>query len=55
MSNTAAILDTQDIVIDDVFPHAPEVIWKALTSGELMGRWLVMGADSPLADFIIHR
>jgi len=33
--------DTQAIVIDEFFPHAPEVIWKALTSGELIGRWLM--------------
>ena len=33
---------TQDIVIDDVFPHARETIWKTLTSGELMGRWLMV-------------
>jgi uncharacterized protein YndB with AHSA1/START domain len=31
----------QDIVVDEVFPHAPETIWKTLTSGELMGRWLM--------------
>jgi uncharacterized protein YndB with AHSA1/START domain len=31
----------QAIVIDEVFPHAPEVIWKALTTGELIGRWLM--------------
>lgn len=28
--------------MDEVFPHAPETIWKTLTSGELMGRWLGM-------------
>lgn len=33
--------DRQSIVIDEVFPHAPEVIWKALTSGDLIGRWLM--------------
>ena len=33
--------DTQDIVVDEVFPHAPETIWKALTTGELIGRWLM--------------
>jgi len=33
--------DTQDIVVDEVFPHAPETIWKALTSGELMARWIM--------------
>lgn len=32
---------TQAIVVDEIFPHAPDVIWKALTSGELMGRWLM--------------
>jgi uncharacterized protein YndB with AHSA1/START domain len=31
----------QEIVVDEVFPHAPETIWKTLTSGELMGRWLM--------------
>ncbi len=34
--------DTQDIVVDEVFPHAPETIWKTLTTGELIGRWLMM-------------
>jgi uncharacterized protein YndB with AHSA1/START domain len=33
--------DTQSIVVDEVFPHAPEAIWKALTAGELIGRWLM--------------
>lgn len=32
---------TQSIVVDEVFPHAPSVIWRALTSGELIGRWLM--------------
>lgn len=31
----------QNIVIDEVFPHTPELIWKAITSGELIGRWLM--------------
>jgi uncharacterized protein YndB with AHSA1/START domain len=40
---TAAALksDTQDIVVDEVFPHAPETIWKTLTTGELIARWLM--------------
>jgi uncharacterized protein YndB with AHSA1/START domain len=33
---------TQDIVVEEVFPHTPETIWKTLTTGELMGRWLMM-------------
>ncbi|SOC36893.1 uncharacterized protein YndB with AHSA1/START domain [Rhizobium subbaraonis] len=35
----------QSIVVDEVFPHAPAVIWKALTSGELIGRWLMAPKD----------
>ncbi len=33
--------DLQSIVIDEVLPHAPTLIWKALTSGELISRWLM--------------
>jgi uncharacterized protein YndB with AHSA1/START domain len=32
---------TQDIVVEEVLPHAPETIWKTLTTGELIGRWLM--------------
>ena len=32
---------TQDIVVDEVFPHAPETVWKTLTNGELIGRWMM--------------
>jgi uncharacterized protein YndB with AHSA1/START domain len=40
--NAAALKsDSQDIVVDEVFPHAPETIWKTLTTGELIGRWLM--------------
>jgi uncharacterized protein YndB with AHSA1/START domain len=31
---------TQDIVVEEVLPHAPGAIWKTLTTGELIGRWL---------------
>lgn len=41
MTDTAATTDIRDIVVDDVFPHAPETIWKTLTSGALMARWLM--------------
>lgn len=33
--------ETRAITIDDVFPHAPEVIWRALTTGALIARWLM--------------
>jgi len=32
---------TQQIVVDEVFPHAPATIWRTLTTGELIGRWLM--------------
>lgn len=38
---SATALDTRDIVVEEVFPHAPEAIWRALTSGDLIGRWLM--------------
>ena len=44
MSDAATVTDRQDIVVDEVFPHAPEVVWKTLTTPELMGRWLSMAA-----------
>jgi uncharacterized protein YndB with AHSA1/START domain len=42
MSDAATMADTRDIVIDEVFPHAPETIWRALTRDELIARWLRM-------------
>jgi uncharacterized protein YndB with AHSA1/START domain len=33
--------ETQEIVVVEVFPQAPQRIWKALTTGELIGRWLM--------------
>jgi uncharacterized protein YndB with AHSA1/START domain len=42
MNDAALKSDTQDIVVDEIFPHAPETIWKTLTTPELMGRWLKM-------------
>jgi uncharacterized protein YndB with AHSA1/START domain len=41
MNDAALKSRTQDIVVDEVFPHAPETIWKVLTTGELIGRWLM--------------
>ena len=42
MNETMSKTATQDIVVDEVFPHAPETLWKTLTSGDLMGRWLMV-------------
>ena len=41
MNDAALKYDTRDIEVDEVFPHAPETIWKTLTTGELIGRWLM--------------
>jgi uncharacterized protein YndB with AHSA1/START domain len=41
MNDAALKSDTQDIEVDEVFPHAPETIWKTLTTGELIGRWMM--------------
>ena len=41
MNQPALKIETHDIVVDEVFPHAPETIWKALTTGELIARWLM--------------
>jgi len=41
--NDAALQNrTQQIVVDEVFPHTPETLWTTLTSGPLMARWLHM-------------
>jgi uncharacterized protein YndB with AHSA1/START domain len=39
--------DTREIVIDEIFPHLPGPIWKALTTGALIERWITM----PLTGF----
>jgi uncharacterized protein YndB with AHSA1/START domain len=41
MTEAARKFETQDIVVEEVLPHAPETIWKTLTTGELIGRWLM--------------
>jgi uncharacterized protein YndB with AHSA1/START domain len=42
MNDAAIMADTSEIVVDEIFPHAPELVWKTLTTPELMGRWLHM-------------
>jgi uncharacterized protein YndB with AHSA1/START domain len=39
-----AKFDTQDIVVEEVLPHAPETIWKTLTAAEHIDRWLMKSA-----------
>ena len=41
MNHIDKLPTTQDIVVDEVFPHAPETLWTALTTGALIVRWLM--------------
>jgi uncharacterized protein YndB with AHSA1/START domain len=41
MNDTTMMVETREIVVDEVFPHAPGVVWKTLTTGELIARWLM--------------
>ena len=42
MNAIVTMAETREIVVDEGFPHKPEILWKTLTSAELMGRWLGM-------------
>lgn len=42
MSDAAIMAGSQQIVVDEVFPHALDVVWKTLTTPEMMARWLRM-------------
>ncbi|MDP1700201.1 MAG: SRPBCC domain-containing protein [Aestuariivirga sp.] len=41
MTDAAVKSGTQEVVFDEVFPHTPAAIWRVLTTGELMNRWLM--------------
>jgi uncharacterized protein YndB with AHSA1/START domain len=41
MNDTAVQSTTQEIVVDEVFPHTPATIWKVLTDGDMITRWLM--------------
>jgi len=40
--NDVTLAGCREIVVDELFPHAAEVVWKTLTTPELMGRWLMV-------------
>src|ERR1700758_3824617 len=42
MSDAPIMADSQEIVVDEVFPHTLDVVWKTLTTPAMMGRWLRM-------------
>jgi uncharacterized protein YndB with AHSA1/START domain len=41
VNNRPSNHQTQEIIVEEVFPHAPETIWKTLTTGDLIDRWLM--------------
>jgi uncharacterized protein YndB with AHSA1/START domain len=48
MTNRAKVAATRDIVVEDVVPRPPEKVWKALTSADLIGRWLMPNDFEPV-------
>ena len=42
MNNAAIVTDRREIIVDEVFPHTLDVVWKTLTTPGMMGRWLKM-------------
>jgi uncharacterized protein YndB with AHSA1/START domain len=41
MNDTITMAQTRSIVVEEVFPHVPALIWRALTDGDLIGRFLM--------------
>src|ERR1700748_4008929 len=46
MSETAE--GTRTVVIERVFPHAPEKVWRALTESQLVAQWLMKNDFEPV-------
>jgi uncharacterized protein YndB with AHSA1/START domain len=46
-SNTAG--GTRSVVIERVFPHPPEKLWRALTESPLLAQWLLNNDFEPVA------
>lgn len=38
---------TRAIVIEEVLPHSPEAVWKAITTPALIARWLMQNDFAP--------
>jgi len=42
MNDAAVMAGSREIIVDEVFPHTLDVIWKTLTTPATMGRWIKM-------------
>jgi uncharacterized protein YndB with AHSA1/START domain len=40
---------TRSLVIERVFPHPPEKLWRALTEGPLLAQWMMNNDFEPVA------
>ena len=47
MSNPAR--STRSLVIERVFPHSPEKLWRALTESPLLAQWMMNNDFEPVA------
>ncbi len=41
-------LTTRDIVVESVLPHRADVVWKTLTTSDLIARWLMPNDFQPV-------
>lgn len=57
MNEAALKSTTKSIVVDEIFPHSPEVLWKTLTTPEMMGRWLMTptGFEPKVGNLFIYK
>lgn len=46
MTNPAAV--TLTLVIERVFPHPPEKLWRALTESSLLAQWMMKNDFEPV-------
>lgn len=48
MTDTQNNAGLRDIVVDGTLPHPPETVWRALTTADLMERWLMPNDFAPV-------
>ncbi len=54
-NRSAAVTEVvRDIVVEEVLPHSPEKIWRALTTAELLARWLMPSDFEPVVGKRFH-
>lgn len=40
--------EIRSIIVEEVVPHAPEMVWKILTTAALIARWLMPNDFEPV-------